>query len=132
MRTKSRIIVIIIVIVGLWAFVPFPFSVVIMAAVLIPFWIIDGLKMKAKQKQKLESGWDIAYQVGNDIVVDKRKFDDSSFAVDRRKRNRNMKIGISIIAVAIIALGVISVVGSQGSAISGSTMPGSTMVLHYG
>jgi hypothetical protein len=63
-------------------------------------------------------------------VVDERKFDDSSFAIDCRKRNRNMKIGISIIAVAIIALGVIFVVGSQGSAIRGSTMSGSTMVLH--
>jgi hypothetical protein len=55
----------------------------------------------------------------------KKKFDDSYFAVARRKRNRYMKIYIPIIAAVAIALGVVFVMGSQGS-----VMPGAKMVLH--
>jgi chromate transport protein ChrA len=58
MRTRSRIIVVIIVTLVLLIFVPPPFSFVMAAAVLIPFWILDKIKMQAKKKQNLESGWD--------------------------------------------------------------------------
>jgi hypothetical protein len=55
----------------------------------------------------------------------KKKFDDSYFAVARRKRNRYMKIYIPIIAAVAIALGIAFIMGAQGGA-----MPGTKMVLH--
>ena len=61
----------------------------------------------------------------SDIVVDKRKSDDSSFAVAHRKRSRYAKIYILIIAVVVIVFGVVFVTETQGSA-----MPGSKMILH--